>query len=99
MKEVIIDMGEIYLIKGFTYLPRQDKAVAGAVSHYVFYTSKDAVTWSKVKEGEFSNMAANPVEQVINLDAAIDARYLKFSARHLLGGDKIAIAELGVLLR
>ncbi|HYO22744.1 MAG TPA: discoidin domain-containing protein, partial [Flavisolibacter sp.] len=98
-KQVMIDLGKMYAIKGFTYLPRQDKKTEGTVYNYIFYTSNDAVNWTKVGEGEFSNIAANPVEQVIRLAAPVEVRYLKFSARSLLAGNKIAIAELGVLLK
>jgi alpha-L-fucosidase len=96
-KQVVIHLGDTHLIKGFTYLPRQDKNLEGTVYSYIFHISGDGVNWSKVSEGEFSNIAANPVEQVIRLDVPAEARFIKFSAGSLVSGNKLAIAELGIL--
>jgi len=52
-----------------------------------------------VADGEFSNIKSNPVEQVITLDHPHDARYFKFTARHVISGSGAAVAELGVLLK
>ena len=95
-QDISIDMGKEAEIRAFTYLPRQDKRTDGIVDQYVFYTSVDGTNWQKVAGGEFSNIRANPVEQVVSLDGPVKARYFKFSAVHLLGGNGVVVAELGV---
>jgi alpha-L-fucosidase len=50
-----------------------------------------------VAGGEFSNIASNPIEQTVKLNALVNARYFKFIARHVIKGNGFAIAELGIL--
>jgi len=95
-QDIAVDMGKEVSIRAFTYLPRQDKRTDGIADRYVFYTSVDGVSWQKVAEGEFSNIRANPVEQVVGLDAPVNARYFKLTAVHVLGGNGAVVAELGV---
>jgi alpha-L-fucosidase len=96
-QEISIDMGDAQTIKAFTYLPRQDKKTEGIADKYTFSTSMDGEHWEQVTTGEFSNIKANPVEQLIQLDHVMKARYFKFSVLHVVGGNGIAIAELGVI--
>ena len=53
--------------------------------------------WQKVAEGEFGNIRANPVEQLIPLDHPQTARYFKFSALHVIEGNSTAAAEIGIV--
>jgi len=95
-QEVIVDMGKTHAIKAFTYLPRQDKKTEGIADKYAYFVSDDAIHWKEVISGEFSNIKANPVEQVVILGTIVTARYFKFSVLHVVSGNGIAIAELGV---
>jgi alpha-L-fucosidase len=95
-QEISIDMGSTILIKAFTYLPRQDKKSAGIADKYAYFVSDDGENWKQVASGEFSNIKANPVEQLVSLDHAVAARYFKFSVQHVTNGNGITIAELGV---
>jgi len=98
-QEVVVDMGNSYTIKNFTYLPRQDKSTEGIVDKYIYYVSANGSNWQKVAAGEFSNIKANPVEQVVELPQPVEARYFKFSVQHVISGNGIAIAELGAQLK
>jgi alpha-L-fucosidase len=95
-QEITIDMGTTIPIKGFTYLPRQDKHTEGIADRYFFYTSTDATNWQKVAEGEFSNIRANPIEQVVPLPQPVNARFFKFSVPRVLDGNGVTVAELGI---
>ena len=97
-QEVAIDMGKVQLIKAFTYLPRQDHQVEGIIDEYSFYVSDDGKDWKLAREGVFSNMEANPVQQLIILDKPVRARYFKFVARHTNHGNGVSVAELGIVL-
>ncbi|WP_286967869.1 alpha-L-fucosidase [Flavobacterium sp. UBA4854] len=94
---VIIDMGELHTINGFTYTPQQVGNNLNLISNYEFYTSEDNITWTKQSEGEFSNIKHNPIEQLKSF-TAVKARFLRFVATATVGkGQTVSIAEIGVL--
>jgi alpha-L-fucosidase len=96
---VAIDMGTTHLVKAFTYLPRQDKKNEGLIGRYAFYVSNNGTDWEKAREGDFHNIEANPVQQLVILDHPLKARYFKFSALHINTGNGVAVAELGITTR
>ncbi|MDP4245032.1 MAG: beta-galactosidase [Bacteroidota bacterium] len=95
-QELIIDMGKLETIRAFTYLPRQDKRTEGIADRYIFYTSKDGTNWQKAAEGEFANIKSNPLEQLVTLHHPLSARYFKFSILHVVSGNGVVVAEVGV---
>lgn len=95
--DVAIDMGEERLIKAFTYLPRQDKKIEGLIGHYAFYISNNGKDWEKAREGDFHNIEANPVQQLVLLPQTLKARYFRFSALRINTGKGVAVAELGII--
>lgn len=97
--DVAIDMGETHLIKAFTYLPRQDRKDEGLIGKYAFYVSQNGRDWEKARAGDFHNIEANPVQQLVILDHPLKARYFKFSALHINNGDGVMVAELGIITR
>jgi alpha-L-fucosidase len=95
-REVVIDMGTTHTIRAFTYLPRQDKKQEGIVNSYRFMVSKDNRTWEVAAEGEFANIAANPLEQAVLLEHPAEGiRYIKFLAKQVIGNRGMTVAELG----
>ena len=98
-RDIIVDMGKEYQIKAFTYLPRQDKKTDGVADKYVYHASSDGNEWKEVASGEFSNIKANPVEQIVLLNNSVAVRYFKFSVLHIISGKEITTAELGVLVK
>ncbi|MNT08546.1 Sialidase precursor [compost metagenome] len=96
-QSVVIDMGELVSIKGFTYTPQQVGNNLNLISNYELYTSVDSFYWDKQSEGEFSNIKHNPIEQVKSF-TAVKARFLKFVATAAVGkGQAVSIAEIGVV--
>jgi len=96
-QEVIVDLAKNYNIKGFTYLPMQDRWIKGVITHYEFFLSLDNKSWNKVSAGEFGNIWNNPIEQKIDFNP-VKARYFKIKAVKIHGEDKAAFfAELGVI--
>ncbi len=94
---ITVDLGTDHSIKGFTYLPRQDKKTDGVADSYIFSVSTDGTNWTDVAMGEFSNIKSNPVEQSVSLDHVFKARYVKLTAKHLISGNQLVVAEIGVL--
>lgn len=95
-QEISVNMGKIQNIKAFTYLPRQDKKTDGIVDRYIFYTSNDGQNWEQAAIGEFANIRSNPVMQVVQPAHVVNARYFKFSILHVVSGNGVTVAELGV---
>ena len=74
---VDFDAGESKLIKGFTYLPRQDGSANGIIKGWKIQVSNDAKTWSDtVAQGEFKGNK----EQKVLFDKPVKARYVRFTA-------------------
>jgi alpha-L-fucosidase len=99
-QEVIIDLGKTETFTGFTYLPRQDNTTCGIVDQYAFYVSADGKDWGQpVSDGEFGNVKANPIEQIVPFAKPRTARFIKFVAKHSADGNHITVAEIGLLAK
>ena len=92
---VDFDCGEEQLIKGFTYLPRQN-GPNGDVKKYSISLSADGKSWSApVCEGEFPN---SKQQQKVMFSQPRRARYLRFTALSSQNGlDFASGAEFTVL--
>ena len=94
---VTIDLGELLNLKGFIYLPSQDRWAEGTISHYIFEVSTDNVHWKKVSEGEFGNIKNNPIEQRITF-AEEKAHYIKLTAVKTVDDtNRVSYAEIGII--
>ncbi len=93
-----VDMGENYDVAGFTYLPRQDGTRHGMTSRYMFELSIDGKNFKKVAEGEFGNLRANPIEQIINFSPQ-KARYFRFTGTQALEKNHVSAAEIGIMVK
>lgn len=95
-----IDLGELTSIKGFTYTPTQGRWVSGVITHYSFYGSKDGIDWTRLSEGEFSNIIANPIQQKIRLPETTSVKYIKLIANKIMNDkDEAVIAEIGIITK
>lgn len=95
---VVVDLGEVLNIKGFTYLPTQQRYMDGTISHYRFYLSLDGKNWGDpVSGGEFSNIKNSPILQT-KLFEPVQARFFRFLGEQEINkGTFASIAELGVV--
>ena len=93
---VDFDCGEEKVVKGFTYLPRQDGSPNGNIKQYRLQLSADGKNWSEaVAEGSFD---ASAKEKKVMLSKPQRARYLRFTAvSSQNGADFASGAEFGVL--
>ena len=92
---VDFDCGTEKVIKGFSYLPRQDNG-NGNIKNYRIQVSNDGKTWSApVAEGSFEN---NRNEKKVMLAKPVKARYVRFTAlSEQTGQDFASGAEFKVL--
>jgi alpha-L-fucosidase len=75
--QISIYLGKTITISAFTYLPRQDKKLAGTVDQYSFYTSKNGTDREEVSSGEFSNIRTNSINQAVQLPHSIIAQSIR----------------------
>lgn len=92
-----VDMGREIKVAAFTYLPRQDGTAHGMTDRYRFDLSRDGMRWLTFAEGEFPNILANPIEQVVPLKTPVSARYFRFTGLHAVEKDHVSAAEIGVI--
>ena len=97
--DLVIDLGSRQKFKGFRYLPDQgDYFLLGIISHYQFNISDDGEHWTTVSGGEFSNIAHNPLWQVVRFGKPVSARYIRFRAvRDTQGWNNFGCAEFDLL--
>jgi lysophospholipase L1-like esterase len=93
--EIEIDLGDLYLLHGFRYLPRQDGGVNGRIGQYEFFVSDDGKHWgSPVAVGTFAN---DSNEKEI-LFAGKMGRFVRLRALSEVNGNPwTSMAELNVL--
>lgn len=91
--EVILRLQEP--IRALGYMPRQDGVKEGMVTKYTVYHSQDGKKWHLLKTGEFSNIKANPTEQIITFDTLLSSPYLKFVPNETVA-EAFAVAEFNL---
>lgn len=82
-------------IRALSYLPRQDGQKEGLVTKYNVYMSMDNRIWEPIREGEFSNIQANPIAQYIYFGAPLHTNYIKFVPKEFIG-ESFTVAELSL---
>lgn len=92
-EDLVLQLGQP--VNALGYVPRQDGKQEGVIYKYAIYVSGDNKSWQKIREGEFSNIRANPTEQIISFDKPIQAKYLKFVPLETIG-TKSTVAEINV---
>ncbi len=97
IQEVIIDLGKPHNLKGFTYMPMQDRYPFGVITNYEFYVSLDNKRWKRVVRGEFDNIVNNRIEQRIPFSPT-RGRYIKLRGIKVTGEDyRTSFGEVGVV--
>lgn len=89
-----VDMGQEESVRGFSYLPRQDGNVVDMTDRYRFEISTDGKKWTKVAEGEFSNIRANPIELRVFFEQPAKMRYFRFYGERAIEGKGASAAEI-----
>ncbi len=93
--QIQIDLGAIYNIDGFRYLPRQDGGVNGTIAQYSLYVSADGINWgTPVKQGTFGS----DLTQKEVLFPAVSGRFVRLVAtREINSKIFTSAAELNLL--
>ena len=95
--EIMIQLSEPALLKGFTYLPRQDDSENGLIKDYEIYTSTDGKEFGEpVAKGAF---AAGNEKKTVSFEPR-NCGFIKLRAISEVNGEAWAsAAEIGVVLQ
>ncbi len=98
---LVVDMGKVTDIAGFTYAPVAGEDKMGTIYKYNFYVSTDGEIWTKCEcSGEFSNIMYNPIPQFVRFGKKYPARYFKLEPLTEINSKSIVtIAECGILTK
>jgi len=93
--EIQIDLGAVYELRGFTYLPRQD-GDHGRIARYEFYVSRDGKDWGRpVASGRWPN--SGELQRVL-FDRPVTGRFIRLRAlSEVRKRAWTTVAELNVL--
>ncbi len=94
--EITIELSESAIIKGFTYLPRQEENENGRIKDYEFYISDDGKEFGKpVKKGSFSS---GNDKKTVTFEPR-KCRYFKLRALSEINGEAwTSAAEIGIVI-
>lgn len=93
--EIQIDLGLIYEIWGFLYLPCQDEYLNGTIKDYEFYVSVDGVDWgAPIASGAFT---ADLEEKEVFFSPKIGQFIRLIALSEINGNPWTCVAELNVL--
>ena len=96
---LVIDFGRTLKVTGFTYLPRQDKAVPDSmVESGEVSLSADGATWGPPRLFHFGNLVNDPALRTVLFEgAAVEARYFRFVSKTGAAGKPYAgAADIGI---
>jgi len=89
-----IDLGHIYEVHGFTYLPRQE-GPWGRIEKYAFFVSEDGSSWgSAISMGSLLNETK---AQTKSFSKPKTGRYVRLQGLDSYVGTGISVAELNVI--
>lgn len=100
--EIQVDLNDTLELKGFTYTPRHQMVRSGTIYTYAFYVSEDGKTWGEpVSQGNFDNIANNPVTQYVKFNQTVKGRFIRLVALAPANEKEhwASVAELGVITR
>ena len=85
---VDVDAGKAMVIKGFSYLARQDGSLNGCIKDYEIYVSNDNKSWgTPIAKGHFEKTAK---KQTVMFDKPVKARYVRLRALNEQDGQDYA---------
>jgi alpha-L-fucosidase len=100
--EIQVDLGEALTMKGFIYTPRHLVERSGTIYTYAFYVSEDGKNWGEpVAQGNFANIANNPVTQTVRFNKPAKGRFIRLKAIAPANEKEhwASVAELGVITK
>lgn len=95
-QSITVDLGEKSRISGFIYTPQTQNS-EGMIAKWQVQVSKDGKKWTDASTYEFGNLINDPTPREQQLNKAVDARYVKFTALETAADSPCAtIAEIDI---
>ena len=93
--EIVIDLGAIYDLDSFSYLPRQDGNANGRIKDYAFYVSNNPMDWGDAAaSGTFADSAT---EKTVLFDSRAVGQFIRLVALSEVKGKAFtSAAEINV---
>ncbi len=97
--DIVIDLGAVYDVAGFNYLPRQDGVARGKIKNYELYLSLDGQNWgTAASAGILISTPSDAAQKQVMFGMATSTRYVKLRAlSEVNGGPWSSMAELDLL--
>lgn len=92
-EELIFELNKA--ISAIGYLPRQDGKKEGMITKYTLLISENGKTWKPYREGEFSNIQSNPIEQLIYFGEPLTTKFIKLVAEESIN-NIITVSEINL---
>jgi len=94
-----LDLGQSEVIKGLSYLPRQDGNNDSNLFNISVSVSSDKRKWKTMAlEYEFSNIKNNPVMQYLHFDEEVEVQFIEITVHaNASNSNYFNIAEFGVI--
>ena len=93
-----LDLGAVYTISGFGYLPRQDRNSATMVEKGSIATSINGKEWRPAEDFEFGNLFNDPSQRIHRFQKPVSAHYVKLVSKAAVEGKPYAgAAEIEIL--
>ena len=93
--EIQIDLGAVYELESFRYLPRQDGFPHGRIKNYAFYVSDNTSDWGNAVA--FGTFADSATEKSVVFNSLATGRYIRLVALSEVAGREYAsMAEINV---
>lgn len=94
--EMVFDFVNPSRVSAFRFRPESNNGVL--IDRWELLTSADGKSWTKVEEGEFGNIKANPVPQWVYLKKPVRVRHLKIVGVHAIGAEPVWNRAAGGML-
>ena len=93
--EIQIDLGALYELSAFRYLPRQDGGAIGRIEQYQFYVSLDGANWGNPVA--FGSLADDPLEEEVSFPLVV-AQFVRLVAWSEFDGKRqTSMAEFNLI--
>ena len=94
-RTLLINLNQEATVTGFSYFPPQDTR-DGVITHYRISATTDQKHWETIGEGEFSNIANNPIWQTIRCKPT-RAITIRLEGLRLVQGERIGYSDIEVI--
>ena len=91
-QEITLKLSKEMAISGFRYTPNQGRDATGHISNYKLYVDNKMVA-----EGEFSNIKANPIEQIVHFPIIKGSQIRLVATRIIDNKNRAGIGEFSVI--